>query len=121
MKNRLFCILSAAALGLVTESALAQQAPPAASPPAPAQTSSQVPASANPPVQKQQQAPSKAPGVKDQKAAKPAAKNDKAVKPAKGKGHRKTKPPAPEKKPWQRFKLPAKKIFLDFTDANPDK
>jgi general secretion pathway protein D len=40
------------------------------------------------------------------------AKNGKKAKPVK---------PKPEKKPWQYFKLPAKKILLDFTDANVDK
>lgn len=43
------------------------------------------------------------------------------TKGAKAKKGKQAKPPKPPKKPWQEFKLPNKKLSLDFTDANVDK
>ncbi len=44
-----------------------------------------------------------------------------ATKNGKGKKTKPPKPPKPPKKPWEEFKLPNKKLSLDFTDSNADK
>ncbi|HEY3781023.1 MAG TPA: secretin N-terminal domain-containing protein [Fimbriimonadaceae bacterium] len=107
MKTKLSLLYLAAGALVLSSAANAQDVPAQAAPQGAAPAAAQaVPAAGA--------APQRAPVTTTAKAPNASAKKDTKKKP-----HKAAKA-VPEKKPWQKFKLPNKTLFLDFTDANPD-